>query len=92
VRQIDADQPSSEKLHSTPDHTTATGSRRQRTLKITHSTIAMTTIAAQSELEHAALEVVVDLLEVDRRAGDGQIEPVELLVLEAVSSTCFVPR
>ena len=41
--------PSSEKLHSTPISTASSGSSRQRTLKISHSTIAITTIAASAE-------------------------------------------
>ena len=42
--------PSSEKLHSTPSSTASSGSSRQRTLKISHSTIAITTIAARPSL------------------------------------------
>jgi hypothetical protein len=35
-------------------------------------------------VQHAALQVVVDLGEVHRRAGDGEVEPVERCVLEQV--------
>ena len=38
------------------------------------STIAITAERDQPERQHAALQVVVDLLEVDRRPGDGEVE------------------
>jgi hypothetical protein len=51
-------------------------------LKIRARITAITTERDEPEPHHAALEVVVDLLQVHRRAGDGEVEPVELHVVE----------
>ena len=44
-REVDADQAEEREAHSTPSSTASSGSSRQRTLKISHSTIAITATA-----------------------------------------------